>query len=117
MPARARDRDPRERLARKVESIREQPQCLLALGRILDPAQHLTCSYEGLLPIGGSVELEPHAIDDVALRSCESLFEAFRSIRRVLSRRQGDDAHVEAARRRELHATEGRILARRIRVE
>ena len=72
---------------------------------------------ERLLAVGGAIELEPNAVEDVALRPAEQLAEGVRRIGRVEPGRERHDLHLEALRGRELHSAQRRRLARRVRVE
>ena len=106
-----------ERLPRQVERVGEQPQRVLALRRVLHLREHLAGADERLLPVGRALELEPHAVDDIARRAAEPLLESRRGVGRILALRQRDDADVEPERRRELHPAQGRVLAGRVGVE
>ena len=68
-------RQPGERLLRQAQPAGEQPQRVLPLGRVLVPLQDLADPHERLLAVGRAVELEPHAVDDVALRPAEPRLE------------------------------------------
>ena len=61
-------RDPRERLARQVEPVGDEAQRLLALGRVFGLGENLTGAHESLLPVARSIQLESHAVVEVALR-------------------------------------------------
>jgi hypothetical protein len=106
-----------QRLLRQVEAVGEQPQGLLALRRVLGLCEHFTSANEAFLPIGCALDLEPHAVEEVALGSLEPELEATRIVGRVLSRRKRHDLHVEPLGGRELHPPQRRSLPRRIRVE
>ena len=108
---------PGQRLPRQVERVCEQPQRVLALGGVLDLREHLARPHERLLAIRRPLELEPHAMDDVARSSAQPLLEARRRVGRILALRQRHDAHVEAQRGRELHPTQRRVLPCRVGVE
>src|SRR5215204_5302826 len=79
--------------------------------------ERLARAYETLLLIAGSLELEAHAIEDVALGIREARLERVGIVRGVASAWQRHDADLEAALVRELHTAERRRLACRIRVE
>ena len=79
--------------------------------------EDLARADERLLPVGGAVELEPNAVDDVALGPREPRLETLRRVGRVLPLRQRHDADVEALRDRELHAAQRGVLAGGVGVE
>ena len=65
----------------------------------------------------GALDLEPHAVREVALGAAEQLVELAGEVGRVRPGRQRHDAHVEALRGRELHPAQRRRLAGRVAVE
>ena len=66
---------------------------------------------------GRALDLEPDAVEQIALGLAEPLLEAGGDVGRVGARRQRDDAHVESLRGRELHPAQRRRLAGRVGVE
>ena len=113
----ARGRQPHERLLGQVEPVGEQAQRLLTLRRVLRLRQNLARPHETLLPIRRAIELEPHAVKEIALRPDQPLLEPVRRVGGVLAARQRDDLHVEPLCGCELHPAERRILPRRVGVE
>ena len=69
------------------------------------------------MPVRGAIELEPDAVEQVALGSREAFLETIRGVRRILALRQGDDLHLEPLRRSELHSAKGCLLTRRVGIE
>src|SRR5215468_4800036 len=63
-------------LARQVETVGDEPQRLLALGRVLEPGQDLARVNESLLTVGGPLELEPDTVENVALGLRQAFLEA-----------------------------------------
>src|SRR5205814_770409 len=55
------------RLTRQVEAVGDEPQRLLAFRGVLEPRQDLARVNESLLAVGCALELEPDAVEDVAL--------------------------------------------------
>ena len=113
----ARRREAGQRLARQVEPVRQQSQCLLTLGRVLGLREHLARANERLLPIGRALDLEPHAIDEVALGAPQPLGEALGRIGRILALRKRDDLDVESLRPLRAPSAQRRLLAGGVRVE
>ena len=115
-PAAAR-REAGLRLLGQVEPVGREPNRVLALRRVLEAREHLAHADEGLLPVGRPLDLEPHAVGEVALRPAEQLVELAGEVGRVAPGRQRHDADVEPLRRRELHPAQRRRLAGRVAVE
>ena len=115
--ASTRGRQPGERLPGKIEPVGEQAESLLPLGRVLGLGHDLPHPNEAFLAIGGTIELEPHAVEEIALRSGQAVLEAVRRVGRILSLRERDDLHLEPLGRGELHPAQGCLLTRRVRVE
>ena len=84
------------RLTRQIEPVGDEAQRLLALGRILEPPEDLARVNKCFLAVGRSVELEPDAIEDVALRLREPLLESVCGIGGVLAELIGDSMGGEA---------------------
>ena len=109
--------DPRQRLLRQVEPVGDEPDRFLPLGRVLRPGEDLAHTEPRLLPVTGTLDLDPDAVVQVALGARETVLERLRCIRGVLPRRQRHDAYVEPLPHRELHAAQRRILAGSVGVE
>ena len=110
-------REAGERLAREVEPIGEEPQRLLALGRVLRLGEDLARPNERLLPVVRPLEDDPDAVVEVALGGPEPPGERVGRVGRVLPLRQRDDADVEPLLHGELHPAQRRLLPRRVGVE
>ena len=78
--------EPGERLAREVEPVGNEPKRLLALGRVLRLREHLARADEALLSVRRAIELEPDAVEEIALGAAETLLEPLGRVRRVLPR-------------------------------
>ena len=107
----------RLRLLRQIELVRRVADGVLPFGRFFEAREHLSHPDERFLPIVGSLDLEPDAIAQVALRTRKPLFESLRKIGRIEAGRQRDDSDVEALRKRELHPAQRRRLAGGVAVE
>ena len=105
-----RGRETGERLARKIETIGEEPQGVLALGRVLGARENLPRTHERLLAVVRPLELDPDAVVDVALGGTEPTCERVGRIGGILALRQRDDAHVESLPDGELHSAQRRLL-------
>ena len=79
LPRRSRGREAREGLARQVEPVCEQPERILPLGGVLHAREDLAGADEGLLPVVRPLELDPHAVLDVALGPAEARRERVRA--------------------------------------
>src|SRR5437763_16212194 len=63
------------RLLRQVEPVGRETHSVLPLGRVLEARQHFAYPHERLLPVRGALDLEAHAIGEIALRPAEQLVE------------------------------------------
>ncbi len=109
--------EPAERLLREVEPIGEQAQRFLALRRVLGLRQDFTRADESLLTIRGPIELESHAIEQVALGQREPVLEVLGRIGGILAGWKRHDLDLESLGSCELHSTERCLLSRCIGVE
>ena len=110
-------RDTGERLARQLEPVGHEAERVLPLGRVLETLEQLSRPEVRLVPVDRAIELDPHAVVEVALGTTQSLREPVGRIGGILPRRQRHDLHVEALRDRELHPAKRRVLSGRVGVE
>ena len=103
---------------RQPEPVGGEPDRILALGRVLEGAEHLADALERALTVGQcALDLDPHAVRKVVLGAGEPRLEAGRVVGGVGAGRERDDADVESLAGGELHPAQGCLLAGGIGVE
>jgi hypothetical protein len=76
-------------------SLREDPERRLPLRRVLEAGQDLAYAHESLLPVRRPLDLEAHAVAEVALGPGDLVLEPNGDVGRVEPRRERGDPQLE----------------------
>jgi len=105
------------RLLWEIEAVGDETQRHLTLRRLLEASQHLASTHERFLAVGCTLDLQPHAVQEITRRSRDALLETVCQIGGIEPAGKGNDTNVESLCRRKLHPTQRRRLAGCVAVE